>query len=440
MSRRNRTRREFLTQSTAAALAAGFWASPRPARASRMALDVVNFAAIGVGGKGRTDIRETIKHGGNLVALCDVDDDRAKESYDKYPKVERFADFRQMLEKRKDIDAVIVTTPDHQHAVASIMAMKLGKHVYCQKPLVHDIYEARMMDKVAKETNVVTQMGNQGHASEATRRIVELVQAGVIGKVSEVHCWTDRPGKYWPQPVPRPTEKLAIPKTLNWDLWLGTAPERPYHKVYVPHDWRGFWDFGCGAIGDMGCHVMDPAYWALNLGLPTSVEAVSSEVTSETPPQWEVMTYQFPARAELPPVTLKWYDAGKQPPQELGDGKPLAKTGSLLIGDKGTIYAPVDEGKMKLLPEEKFRDFKGPDPSIPRTDGPYKEWLGAIQGGSPTLSNFDYASKLTETVLLGNLAVRVGKKIEWDAAAMKATNVPEAAQYVQREYRKGWTL
>jgi len=230
------TRREFLAQSTAATIAAGVWVSGQPARASRMAIDTVNVAAIGSGGKGRTDIRECVKEGANLVAMCDVDETRAGEMYEKFPSVPRFVDFRKMLEERKDIDAVIVSTPDHTHAVASVMAMKLGKHVYCQKPLTHDIYEARVMRETANATKVVTQMGNQGHSFDGTRSIVEMVQAGTVGKIREVHIWTDRPGKYWKQPKPRPTEKPPVPGTLNWDLWLGTAPERPYHPVYVPHD------------------------------------------------------------------------------------------------------------------------------------------------------------------------------------------------------------
>ncbi len=436
------TRREFLVQSSAAAIGAAVWASGRPARASRMAIDTINLASVGAGGKARTDVRECVKLGANLVALCDVDEARASELYKQFSGVPKYIDFRKMLEKQKDIDAVIVTTPDHTHAVAAVMAMKLGKHVYCQKPLTHDIYEARRMSEVAKETGVVTQMGNQGHSFDGSRGIVEVVRAGVIGQVREAHVWTDRPGKYWKQPKPRPTEKPPIPGTLNWDLWLGTAPERPYHPVYVPHDWRAWWDFGTGAMGDMGCHVMDTAFWALDLTYPTSVVAKSSEVTSECPPSWEIITYEFPARGNLPPVTLKWYDAGKQPPQELADGKPLSSSGSLLIGDKGTIYAPSEySSSFKLLPEEKFRDFKPPEPTIPRTDNnPYKEWLDAIKGNAVAQSNFGYAARLTETILLGNLAVRVGKKIEWDGAKMEATNAPEAAQYVKREYRKGWSI
>lgn len=436
---RKTTRREFVQQS--GALAAALWVGGSvQGQESRSANEKLNIAAIGAGGKGRTDIRECSTE--NIVALCDPDEERAAESYAKYPKADRYHDYRKMLEERKDLDAVIVSAPDHTHAPASIMALKNGLHVYCQKPLTHSVYEARMMRKVAGEQNVITQMGNQGHSFDGTRRVVELVRAGVIGDVHEVHVWTDRPGKYWKQPLDRPQAHPPIPKHLDWDLWLGPAPERPYHPTYVPHDWRAWWDFGTGAMGDMACHVADTAFWALELGYPTSVEAQVPYLHPESCPTWEIIKYEFPARGEKPPVKLTWYDAGKQPPQELGDGKPLASNGTLMIGSEGTLYSDDPYcSTFKLLPEEKFADLEGPEPWIPRTgNSPYKEWIGAIKGGPMSLSNFDYASKLTEMVLLGNVAVRVGKKIEWDAENMQATNAPEAAQYVQREYRSGWTL
>jgi len=434
------SRRDFLK--TSSALSAALWVSgSAAAKPSRSANEKLNVAAIGAGGKGRTDLRNCAESE-NIVALCDVDDKRAAESYVKYPRAELFTDFRKMLDRRTDIDAVLVSTPDHTHAVAAIAAMKCGKHVYCQKPLTHSVYEARMMRKVAQETGVATQMGNQGHSLDGTRGIVELVRAGVIGNVREAHVWTDRPGKYWKQPLERPTERPSMRAKLDWDLWLGPAPERPYHPVYVPHDWRAWWDFGTGALGDMGCHVADTAFWALNLGAPKTVSAQASEVHPESPPTWEIIKYEFPARGDMPPVTLTWYDAGKQPPKELGDGKPLPTNGTLLIGDKGTVFtADPYSSTYRLLPEEKFVDFTPPEPSIARTgNSPYKEWLLACKGGPAALSQFDYSAVLTETILLGIVAVRVGKKIEWDAENMRATNAPEADHYIRREYRKGWSL
>ncbi|OHB77857.1 MAG: hypothetical protein A2W31_11840 [Planctomycetes bacterium RBG_16_64_10] len=437
--RRRTSRRRFLQQSTS--LGIGVWgASCRQRARAATPNERLNIAAIGAGGKGRSDIRECESE--NIVALCDPDEARAAESFARYPKAARYRDYRQMLEQRKDIDAVLVSTPDHHHAPASILAMKLGKHVYCQKPLTHCVYEARVMRETAAQCGVATQMGNQGHSFDGTRRIVELVRDGVIGKIRQVHVWTDRPGTYWKQPLDRPAERPPVPGHLDWDLWLGPAPERPYHPVYVPHDWRAWWDFGSGALGDMACHVADTAFWALELSHPTSVEADVPWVHPETAPPWEIITYQFPARGDLPPVTLTWYDAGAKPPQELGDGQPLASNGTLLIGDQGTIYAPDPySSTFQLLPAEKFADYQGPEPTLPRSgNNPYQEWLTACKGGPPALSNFSYSGLLTETVLLGTVAVRVGKKIEWDAAQLRCPNAPEADQYLRREYRAGWTL
>lgn len=434
-----KSRRDFFKTTTA--LGAAWWVSGLNVQAaSKSPNEKLNIAGIGVGGKGRTDLRNCEME--NIVALCDVDDRRAAESYARYPKAELYTDFRTMLDRRKDIDAVIVTTPDHTHAVAAVAAMKLGKHVYCQKPLAHSIYEARVMREVAAQTGVVTQMGNQGHSLDGTRGIVELVRSGAIGKVREAHVWTDRPGKYWKQPVERPMSQPPVPDKLNWDLWLGPAKYRPYHPIYCPHDWRAWWDFGTGAMGDMGCHLADTVFWALELDAPTAVEAQASEIHPESPPTWEIIKFEFPQRGELPPVTLTWYDAGKKPPQELGDGKPLPDNGTLIVGEKGTVFT-ADEysSKYRLLPEDKFRDFKPPEPTIARTgNSPYNEWLTACKGGPPALSQFSYSGKLTEMILLGNIAVRVGKRIEWDTKTMQATNAPEADQFIKPEFRKGWSL
>jgi predicted dehydrogenase len=442
------TRRDFLTRTTA--LGAAIWVSGQPASASRSPNEKLNIAAIGCGGKGRTDIRGCAHE--NIVALCDCDDSRAAETYKRYPDVRKYKDYRKMLEERKDIDAVLVSTPDHHHAPASVLAMKLGKHVYCQKPLTHSIYEARRMREVAQEMKVVTQMGNQGHAFEGARRIVEVVRAGAIGEVREVHCWTDRPnGRWWKQPVSRPTDRPPVPAGLDWNLWLGAAPERPYHRTYCPHDWRAWWDFGSGALGDMACHIVDSAYWALELGAPVSVEATSNGTTKESAPAWQIIRFQFPERMSkasgttLPPVALTWYDGGKKPPAHLAEGNPLPPGGTLWLGSKGTIFTIDDYSIVfRLLPADKFQDYKGPAPYLPRNPrsqyAPYLEWIAACKGGPMTLSNFEYASRLTEAMLVGVLAVRLGKKIEWDAENQQAKNAPEAEPLIRREYRPGWTV
>ena len=411
-------------------------AAAKPRRVSPN--EKLNIAAIGAGGQAATDINGCAAE--NIVALCDVDQKRLEERGAKFPKAKLYRDYRKMLEEMKEIDAVTVSTPDHHHAFAAMMAMKLGKHVYCQKPLTHSISEARMLREVAAKTKVVTQMGNQGHSYDSTRRIVELVQAGVLGEVREVHVWTDRP--IWPQGIERPKESSAPPDYLDWDLWIGPAPMRPYHSDYMPFKWRGWWDFGTGAPGDMGCHNSDAAYWALKLDAPVSVEAESSGVNSETCPKWSIVRSQFPARGKLPPVMMTWYDGGKRPSRDLADGIDLPLNGTIILGSKGKIvFRDWNPDGFRLLPEDKFKDFKGPEKTIQRApNGPYREWIEACKGGPPCLSNFDYAGRLTEFVLLGNVALRVGKKIEWDAKKMRAKNCPEVDQYIRREYRKGWEL
>ncbi|HET6327194.1 MAG TPA: Gfo/Idh/MocA family oxidoreductase [Planctomycetaceae bacterium] len=442
------TRRDFLA--TTSALSAAIWVSGHPALASKSPNEKLNIAAIGCGGKGRADIAGCSHE--NIVALCDCDDGRAAETYKKFPNVKKYKDYRKMLEERKDIDAVLVSTPDHHHAPASVLAMTLGKHVYCQKPLTHSIYEARRMREVAREMKVVTQMGNQGHAFEGARRIVEVFRAGAIGEVREVHCWTDRPnGHWWKQPVAVPTDRPPVPSGLDWNLWLGPAPERPYHRTYCPHDWRAWWDFGSGALGDMACHIVDSAYWALELGAPVSVEATAKGATHESAPAWQIIRFQFPERTSkasgktLPPVKLTWYDGGKKPPADLADGNPLPPGGTLWVGSQGTIFTIDDYSIIfRLLPEQKFQGYQGPKPYLPRNPrsqfAPYMEWITACKGGPMTQSNFEYASRLTEAMLVGVLAVRLGKKIEWDAESQQAKNAPEAEPLIHRQYRNGWTV
>jgi predicted dehydrogenase len=402
----------------------------------------LNIAFIAAGGRGGALVNEFAPLGENIVALCDVDESMAAGSFSKFPKAKRYKDFRKMLdEMHKEIDAVVVATPDHTHAIASVSAMRLGKHVYCEKPLTWSIYEARVMRKVAMEQGVMTQMGNQGAASDGTRQAIEIIQSGAIGHVREVHVWTDRP--IWPQGIERPKDTPPVPPHLDWDLWIGPAPYRPYHPAYHPFRWRGWWDFGTGALGDIGCHSIYMPFVALKLdmviseGMSFSVEAESSGHNRETFPKWSIIRYEFPERGTLPPLKLVWYDGGKKPPKELLMGEPMPDNGVLLVGDKGTMF-----GTWKLLPANQFKDFRPPEPKLPRSPGHQKEWINACKGEGPKpMSNFvDYASYLTEIVLAGNLALWIGGRIEWDSGKMEARGCPEVSHLVRREYRKGWTL
>ena len=434
------SRRRFLGTAASTAFAFQFV----PARVWG-ANERVNVAGIGAGGKGASDVSGAAKHGANIVALCDVDENRASKTFKNFPKAKRYTDFRVMLEKQKDIDAVTVSTPDHVHAVASMAAMHLGKHVYCQKPLSHSIHEARTMTEIAAEKNLTTQMGNQAHAGEPIRRAVELVRAGIIGKVTEAHVWTNRP--IWPQGLKKRPGKQNIPAGLDWDLWLGPAPKRNYNAAYVPFKWRGWWDFGTGALGDMACHIMDMAFWSLDLKYPDSVEAEQGGNSEECGPNWSTITYRFPARGDNPPVKLVWYDGRKDgqanlPNPDAAGGVNLRGYGSYLVGEKGNFY--FNRGRTNWLITGRNKDeiaqFEKDVPkTVPRTKDEDYEWIEGIKGGNTPLSHFAHSGPFTETVLLGNLAVRTGQKIDWDGPAMKPS-VPEAEQYVRRKYRKGWSL
>jgi len=433
------TRRQFIQRST---LAASTLAIPTfvPSRVFG-ANERLNVAGIGAGGKGAVDIDGCSRE--NIVAMADVDYTRAAGSFKRFDKATRYIDFRQMLEKEgKNIDAVTVSTPDHTHAVAAAMAIKMGKHVYCQKPLTHTVSEARILTQLARKHKVATQMGNQGHSNPDSRRLVELIQAGVLGEVKEAHVWTNRP--VWPQGIDRPKDTPPVPDTLDWDLWLGTAPERPYHPAYVPFKWRGWWDFGTGALGDMGCHNQDLAYWALELRDPTSVEAKSSEVNNETAPIWSEVTYQFPKTKNRGPVKLTWYDGGKKPDPALVKEKSLPANGSIIIGTKDTLYVPMYWGSGQFLSGAKTEDFKKVPEFLPKPKDfgthHYQEWIDACKGGKAAYSNFDYAGPMTESVLLANVALRSEGKIEWDAKKMQITNLPEANKYVNHKYRGDWKL
>lgn len=407
----------------------------------------LNLAGIGIGGQGASDLQNMETE--NIMALCDVDWAHADHTFKRYPNAKRYKDYRQMLDTEKSIDGVVVATPDHLHAFASMAAIQLGKHVYCEKPLTHSVWEARVLAQAAREKKVATQMGNQGQASEETRRLIEFVDAGAVGNVLEAHIWTDRPSnglfnEYWPQGVPRPKDTPPIPDTLNWDLWVGPAPMRPYHPVYLPFKWRGWWDFGTGALGDIGCHAFDPVFRALKLKQPISIEAASTRVNEETFPLGSMVTYHFPARgANLPAMKFVWYDGGLRPPRPEGlpEGDVMGDNGRLIMGDKGFILGN------RLYPESRRKEFAEPPKSLPRSPGHYKEWIDACKGGKPAGANFDWAGPLAEVVLLGNVALRVQlrellvrKKLLWDAENLKFTNLPEANEFIRREYRQGWKL
>ena len=416
---------------------------PSPRRVSPN--EKLNIGVIGAGGRGADNLNDVKSE--NIVALCDCDLRSAADAFRKFPKAKQYQDWRKMLDAEKTLDAVVVSTPDHNHAFISITAMRMGKHVYCEKPLTRTIWEARLMAKTAAEMKVATQMGTQGHAFEGTRRAVEVIRSGVLGEVSELHVWTDRPAGWWPQGVDRPKDTPPVPEGLDWDVWLGPAQQRPYHPAYVPFKWRGFWDFGTGAIGDMGIHNLDTAFWALEMGLPTSAKVqASSPVNNETAPLWSIIELGFPAREGKSPIKMVWYDSGKKPPAELARGEEIPGNGSLVAGSKATLFTRTWNGgeskddMFMLLPKKEFADFKPPAPSLPRTPGHHQEWIAACKGGPMCLSHFGYAAVLTEALLLGNVASRVGKPIEWDAETMQAKGAPEADKYIRPEYRRGWTL
>ncbi|HEX5273471.1 MAG TPA: Gfo/Idh/MocA family oxidoreductase, partial [Gemmataceae bacterium] len=389
---------------------------------------------------------ENLKHVAeqNIVALCDVDDRRAAEAYKQHPKARRFRDYRKLLDElHRQIDAVVVSTPDHMHAPIGLAALELGKHVYCEKPLTWAIDEARRMARLAKDKGVATQMGTQGMARDGSRAGIEVIRSGVLGKVTELHVWTDRAGRWWPQGIDRPKDRPAVPEGLDWDLWLGVAPARPYNPAYCPFAWRGWKDFGTGAVGDMGIHNAAMPFAALELGPPAWAEVVkTSGLKDETFPSWSMLKAEFPARGERGAVTLHWYDGGKKPPADLVGGRKLADNGAIVVGTKGTLSsAEWTGGDWVLLPEERFRDYQRPKPTLPRApkESHHEEWLAACRGGPAAFCRFDgFAAGLTEALLVVNLALRLGHKVTWDAEKGEARDCPEAAVYVKRTYRTGW--
>ena len=474
--------------------------------------DTLNIAAVGVGGMGRSNLINLASQ--NIVALCDVDwgytdanlsrldtdvanlqqhidhpdaaapggkpapkidPEKAKARLanilhlknELIPKAKRYSDYRKMLDEQKDIDAVVVATPDHMHAPIALAAMDLHKAVYVQKPLCWSVDECRQLAKKAAETKVATQMGNQGRSLDDTRLAVEWIWSGAIGDVREIHIWTDRPVGFWPQGVPRPQaatvpvdtlkwdgggvdERLAnamagnypVPQTLSWDLFLGVGPVVPYHPIYHPFNWRGWTDWGCGAIGDMGAHLLDVSMWALNLGLPTSIETVSTPFNHVSYPHAELIFYEFPARGNMPPVKLTWYDGGLTPqkPVELGSEELIKEGGAIIVGSRGKLMHNTYGAQPRLLPQSLMDSVGKPPEKLARIPGEDHEmnWVDAAKGKTETDSPFSYASKLTETMLLGVVSLHAGKKIEYDAANMRVTNIPEANQYLSRTYRQGW--
>ena len=431
-------RRQFMKGAALAGAAA--FAGPRILSA-RSPNEKLHIACIGAGGRGSVHVGAAL--GEKLVAVVDIEDKRLEKLTKKNKKLVAYTDYRKMFDQmHKDIDAVVVATPDHSHAPATMLALKHDKHCYTEKPLTHSIYEARCLAAEAAKRKVATQMGNQGHAEEGYRLLCEWIWDGAIGKVTEAHSWTDRPTGWWPQGINR-SKAQPVPKGLHWDLWLGPAPERWYAPGYHPSAWRGWFDFGTGALGDMGCHIMDGAFWALKLRNPQSIEVKSPGHNNDSYPPWSITTYAFGARGEMPPCKLVWYEAKRLPARELAELTEKQKypsNGSLFIGSKGKILIPHGGGP-RLIPKELMKDYKRPEKSIRRSNGGHwTEWVRACKGGPPPASNFAYSGPLTEMVLLGALAQRMNRKIEWDAKAMKVTNIPEANAHVRRAYRKGWTL
>ena len=408
----------------------------------------LNIAGIGIGGMGANNLVNLASQ--NIVALCDVDLNYAAKTIAKYPKAKVWTDYREMLEKQKDIDAVLIATPDHTHAVIAMAAIKAGKHVYCQKPLCHDLHEARLLTQAAAVSKVATQMGIQGHSGEGLRLICEWIWAGAIGEVREVDAWCSLSyypwgHAYWSSKygAARPADTPALPDKLNWDLWLGPAPERPYHPAYHPAVWRCWWDFGNGMMGDRGAHSLDSVVSSLKLGPPSSVEATSCGLNPDTHPLSAIVTFQFPARAGLPPVKLTWYEGTRPPcPPQLEAGHDLPDQGGVIFkGSKGALMCGVYGESPRLIPETAMQAYQRPPKTLPRIKGSHEmDWVNAAKAGVQPGAHFGYSGPLTETCLLGNIAKRVDARIEWNSANLKITNLPDANKYVRAEYRKGWTL
>jgi predicted dehydrogenase len=454
MSDRSRTvsRRQFAATSALTALSAAI--VPGRVLGAQAPSNKLNIAAIGVGGMGGANLKNCASE--NIVALCDVDREYAAKTFALYPQATVYKDYRDLLEKEKGVDAVLIATPDHTHAVITMAALRAGKHVFCQKPLTHTIFEARQVTEAARRSGVVTQMGNQGHSYESMRVLKEWLDDGAIGDVTEVHAWTDRPvgGDPWSDFVQMalPGDTPPVPETLDWDLWLGPVPHRPYHPEYHPTKWRAWQAFGTGALGDMGCHILDPSFWALELGPPKTVQATSThyqpDVASQTFPRASIVRYEFPARGARPPVRLTWYDGRLLPPipEELEPGRALPGSGALLIGTRGKIlHGSHGADGVRLIPEARMQDYKRPPKTLRRvTEGHEGDWIRACKegkGGTPPCSPFEYGGALTEMVLLGMLALRLkDQRLEWDSAGLRISNNAQANELLHIPYRQGWSL
>lgn len=455
---KDRLSRRGFVGTIAAAAATGITVVPRHVLGRGMTApsDKLNIASVGAGGMAANNINRCSEE--NIVALCDVDDERAAKTYQnpKFADVPKFKDFRVMLEKKgKEIDAVIVACPDHVHALAAMMAIKMGKHVYVQKPMTRTVGEARKLTEAAREYKVATQMGNQGRSMEGQRLLCEWIWDGAIGPVREVHCFTNRPVWTGQGSWVRPPEQ-PVPATLDWDLWLAGSPFRPYNRAYCPHDWRAWQQFGAGSLGDMGCHIMDAPFNVLKLRYPKAVQACIAEqvaepwkraVNKETFPNASIIRYYFPERGEMPAVKLIWYDGGMMPerPEELEPGRKMDfgdGGGTIFVGDKGKIVCGTYGDSPRIIPETKMQEYKRPPKTLPRVVGTHEQnWIDACKGKGPASSNFDYSGPLTETVVMGNLAILFpGEKIEWDGEKMLVTNLPEANELVMAKYRDGWSL
>ena len=462
----NLGRRTFLKRSVA--VTGGLAIIPRYVLGGRGVVapsDRVNVAVIGTGGQGIVNSKALFEHPDcRIIAIADPNEESdysrfyyggtagrkpalaliqrhytQADSAGKGPECRPYLDFRRMLDEVKEIDAVLVATPDHVHAFATISAMELGKHVYCEKPLVHDVSEARKVVAVARRTKVATQMGNQGHSGDGIRQTCEWIWDGAIGTIREVYGWTGADG--WASGG-RPAETPPVPAGFDWDLWLGPAPFRPYHPAYAPYNWRGWWQFGTGGIGDMACHNLDPAFWALKLGHPLSVEAVDTGRNPETVPAATTVRYEFPSRGQLPPVTVTWVDGDRHPPRPEGlpTDEPLDGNGVFFVGETGTILCKGWGGAPRLLPRERADSYKPPEPTIKRSAGHHRDWLDACKGGPEPSASFPYSAHLTEVVLLGNVAQKVPGKLEWDGEAMRFRNSEEASQLLALPRRKGWEI
>ncbi len=463
------SRRAFV--GTSAAAAAAFSIVPRSVlgqAGENAPSQKINLAFIGVGDKGMGNLQSLIRQdnvqgvaaadvakiveytkqghptAGLDIAIARVDEKNAERSgTGSYKGCNGYVDFREMMDKEESIDAVVVSTPDHVHASACLAAISRGKHVYCEKPLTHSIYETRVVTEAARSAGVITQMGNAGHSGEGIRLAVEWIRDGAIGPIREIHGCTGSGASSWITMNARPPETPPVPDGLDWDLWLGPADERPYHPVYLPYDWRAWWDFGTGGLGDMACHNLDPAFWALDLGFPTSVESTATGMTDETVPIGAIHRWEFPARGDMPEVSMTWYDGEERPPRPPGleeDRRYRGGNGIYFVGDNGTITMQGWAESPRLVPETAMKAYEQPEQTIPRLDGHHKGWIDSIKSGEQVHGGFDYSGNMTEAILLGNVALRTGKKIIWDGPNMKAEGVPEADQFIKPPMREGWRV